>query len=53
MASHWFRGEFMQLLVFSQTPEAAHNHSNVAGRDRVKEETESLPSPTHPPFHNL
>lgn len=53
MASHWFRGEFMQLLVFSQTLEAAHNHSNVAGRDRVKEEARSLPTPTHPPFQNL
>lgn len=53
MASHWFRGEFMQLLGCSQTLEAAHNHSNVAGRDRVKEETGSLPTPTHPPLHNL
>lgn len=53
MASHWFRGEFMQLLGCSQTLEAAHNHSNVAGKDRVKEETGSLPTPTHPPLHNL
>lgn len=38
-APRWFKGTIMQLLVFSQTPLAAHNRSNVALRGTVKEET--------------
>lgn len=38
-APHWFKGTIMQLLVFSQTFLAAHNHSNVALRGTVKEDS--------------
>lgn len=50
MAPHWFKGTIMQLLVSSQTPLAALNHSNVALRGTVKEETRRVPTPLHPPI---